>query len=124
MALGGTQARLQNCLWWANMASWPNPDSAQGQARQERCFDKYMRTATEGQAPMVNNGNSRIAMAGSAPITQQRNQQLVSPLGQAMELPPRETPAPVPTTQGYQAPKFPWVWVLIAIVAAVVIYKS
>ena len=123
MALFGTQSRLQNCLWWANMASWPNPESPQGQARQERCFDKYMRTATEGQATMVKNGNSRIAMAGGAPITQQRNQQLVSPLGQAMELPPRETPAPTDTV-GYQAPKFPWIWAFIAVVVVVIIYKA
>ncbi len=123
MALFGTQSRLQNCLWWANMASWPNPESPQGQARQERCFDKYMRTATEGQATMVKNGNSRIAMAGGAPITQQRNQQLVSPLGQAMELPPRETLV-VETPRGYQTPQFPWVWVFIAVVAIMVMYKS
>jgi hypothetical protein len=123
MALFGPQAKLYNCLWWADMASFPNPESERGLARRERCFDKYMRTATEGQATMVKNGNSRIAMAGGAPIMQQRNQQLISPLGQAITLPPRETPAPTATV-GYQAPKFPWIWLFIAVVAIMVMYKS
>lgn len=113
--------KLDRCIALAALASWPYPESENGQARQRRCIDKYMRTA--GQAPMVNNGKSRIAMVGGAPITQQRNQQLVSPLGQAMELPPRETPAPTDTV-GYQAPKFPWIWIFIAIVAVVVMYKA
>lgn len=37
MALFGPQARLERCLWWANLTGWPNGISEE---RRGRCYDK------------------------------------------------------------------------------------
>ena len=41
MAILGS--RYDRCMWWAQVASWPNPDSPQGQERQLSCFDRFGR---------------------------------------------------------------------------------
>jgi hypothetical protein len=37
MALFGPQARLERCLWWAELTSWPNGASA---TKRGNCYDK------------------------------------------------------------------------------------
>jgi len=37
MALFGPQARLERCLWWANLTGWPNGISDE---RRGRCYDR------------------------------------------------------------------------------------
>jgi hypothetical protein len=53
MGLFGT--RMERCMWLADLQSWPNPDSPNGQARRERCFDQHMGRVA---APFVPNGSS------------------------------------------------------------------
>lgn len=53
MALFGPQARLERCLWWAELTSWPHgatPD------RRARCYDKiFGRSVTPMDAPASGN---------------------------------------------------------------------
>jgi hypothetical protein len=135
MALLGS--RYDRCMWWAQVASWPNPDSPQGQERQLSCFDRFGRVG--GSAPLVNmvveqkgpattlvnNGNGRFATAGTAPVQAAQSVTHISPvvgLPARMILPPAEG-APG-TDNKATGPEFPYIWVLILAVVAFIIYKS
>jgi hypothetical protein len=45
MALFGPQARLERCLWWANLTGWPNGISDE---RRGRCYDRVFGGRTTG----------------------------------------------------------------------------
>lgn len=48
MALFGPQARLERCLWWAELTSWPHGASEE---RRGQCYDKvFGRAGSNGIA--------------------------------------------------------------------------
>lgn len=149
MALFGQQARLRNCLWWADLASWPNPDSPQGQARRENCFDRHMRVGPAGTAPrgtalvnredpissidivvertdpLVSSGNGKYALPAKAPVRESVTTAHVSPWSPlAMVRPPQQgTPAPT-GSQPEGDKRGMLVLIGIAVLVAVFIYRS
>jgi hypothetical protein len=46
MALFGPQARLERCLWWANLTGWPKGISEE---RRSNCYDKVFGRKGYGQ---------------------------------------------------------------------------
>lgn len=43
MALFGPQARLERCLWWAELTGWPHGASAE---RKAACYDRVLGRAS------------------------------------------------------------------------------
>ena len=149
MALFGS--RYDRCMWWAQVASWPNPDSPQGQERQLSCFDRFGRVGQPGTSArgtalvnkeepsslidivverrgpsttLVNNGNGRFATAGTAPLKAEMSVTHISPVvGLPYTVKPPAEGAPGTDNKG-TGPEFPYIWVLILAVVAFIIYKS
>jgi hypothetical protein len=59
MAIFGPQAKLERCLWWAELRSWPNGAS---DSRKANCYDKiFGRESAPSALPKGALGKSETA---------------------------------------------------------------
>lgn len=148
MALFGRNAKLRNCLWWADLASWPNPDSPQGQGRRENCFDQHLRVGqpimprgtalvnkeepislvdivVERANPLVSSGAGKYALPAQTPVRESATTAYVSPWSPlAMVRPPQGAPPPAegPAPEGDNRGLL--VIIGIAVLVALFIYRK
>lgn len=121
MALFGASSKLERCLWFADLASWPNPDSPQGQNRRENCFDRHMRGA---QPTIVNSGNGKYALTAGVPVRQSATTSHVSPWSPVALVRPPMANEPAGSSQPEGDNRGLMLLVGIVAIVAILIYRA
>jgi hypothetical protein len=91
MALFGPQARLERCLWWANLAGWPNGAS---EARTNNCYEKVFGRTSGISAGAVPKGAMGQVGSGSTQPIQPKNDLLTIAVGSSIEIDHANTVTP------------------------------